>query len=144
MSPGGQARSKMSPKTGLTWTDLPSRLSLFTRRNATMIDLDTGKNVQYYSANTKIVVVQKCVTPEKTYYRTEQAKLKSLNLAFEASAFGLPDETAPLAPVDVSKEHSKSPGEIAISPAETNKEPKQESASESGGKPFWRRLFKRS
>ena len=78
--------------------DLPKPKNCFTVRNATMINLNTGKVVRHYSANTKIVVVQKCVTPEKTYYRTREAAHHYLNYAFEASAFGLPNEIAPSGP----------------------------------------------
>lgn len=80
------------------WQDLPERKNCFTIRNAVMVNLNTGKIVRYYSANTRITVVQKCVTPEKTYYRTSEAAHHYLNYAFEASAFGLPDEKAPSAP----------------------------------------------
>lgn len=77
------------------WEDLPKPLSCFTVRNATMVNLNSGKIVNNYSANTKIVVVQKCVTPKGTYYRTSEAAYNYLNYAFRASAFGLPDEKAP-------------------------------------------------
>ena len=87
------------------WQDLPKRESYFTVRNALMIDLDNQQVVQYYSANTKIVVVQKCVIKEGTFYRTESAKNKGLNWAFRASAFGLPDERAPSV-------HSSSPDSL--------------------------------
>ena len=80
------------------WIDLPERKNCFTVRNAAMINLNTGKVVQSYLANTKIAVVQKCVTPEKTYYRTQDAVHHYLNYAFEASAFGLPNEKAPSEP----------------------------------------------
>lgn len=80
------------------WKDLPEKLNCFTIRNAAMVNLNTGKIVRHYSANTKIVVVQKCVTPDKTYYRTADACHNYLNYAFEASAFGLPNENAPSAP----------------------------------------------
>ena len=80
------------------WEDLPERKNFFTIRNAAMINLNTGKVVRNYLANTKIAVVQKCVTPKKTYYRTEDAVYHYLNYAFEASAFGLPNEKAPSAP----------------------------------------------
>ena len=80
------------------WQDLPEPISCFTIRNACMKNLNTGEIIQYYSANTKIMVVQKCVTPKGTYYRTESAKHNFLNFAFEASAFGLPNEFAPSAP----------------------------------------------
>ena len=77
------------------WVDLPKPLNCFTVMNTFMINLNTGKAIQHYSTNTKIVVVQKCVTPEGTYYRTSEAAYHYLNYAFKASAFGLPDEIAP-------------------------------------------------
>ena len=80
------------------WEDLPKPLNCFTVRSATMVNLNTGKIVSNYAANTKIVVVQKCVTPTGTYYRTSEAEHHYLNYAFRASAFGLPDEKAPSAP----------------------------------------------
>lgn len=79
------------------WQDLPERKNCFTVRNAAMINLNTNKIIRNYSANTKIVVVQKCVTPGKTYYRTQEAAHHYLNYAFEAAAFGLPNEIAPSA-----------------------------------------------
>ena len=80
------------------WQDLPKPLNVFTTRSTAMINLNTGKAEQFYSANTKLVMYQKCVTPDKTYYRTYSAFHHCLNLAFEASAFGLPNEKASLAP----------------------------------------------
>lgn len=77
------------------WEDLPERKNLFTVKNAAMINLNTGKTVRQYCTNTKIAVVQKCVTPTKTYYRTQDAEHNYLNYAFEAGAFGLPNEKAP-------------------------------------------------
>lgn len=77
------------------WQDLPKPLNCLTVRNATMVNLNTGKIVNNYPANTKIVVVQKCVTPKGTYYRTNEAAYNYLNYAFRASAFGLPNEKAP-------------------------------------------------
>lgn len=79
------------------WEDLPKRENYFTVKNTVMINLNTGKAVQHYTTNTKIAVVQKCVTPDKTYYRTQDAAHHFLNYAFEAEAFGLPNE-APSAP----------------------------------------------
>ena len=79
------------------WQDLPKPLNCFTIRNATMVNLNNGKIVSNYAANTKIVVVQKCVTSKGTYYRTNEAAHHYLNYAFRASAFGLPDEKAPSA-----------------------------------------------
>lgn len=80
------------------WEDLPERKNLFTVKNTVMKNLNTGKIVQHYATNTKIVVVQKCITPEKTYYRTQDAVHHYLNYAFEAEAFGLPNEKAPSVP----------------------------------------------
>lgn len=80
------------------WEDLPERKNCFTVKNTAMINLNTGKIVQQYATNTRITLVQKCVTPNKTYYRTSEAAYHYLNYAFEASAFGLPDEKAPSAP----------------------------------------------
>lgn len=77
------------------WVDLEKPKSVFTIRNATMRDLNDNEAIQYYSANTKIVVVQKCVTENGSFYRTNTAKVKGLDWAFEASAFGLPNEFAP-------------------------------------------------
>lgn len=79
------------------WKDLPKPLNCFTVRNAAMINLNTNKIVRNYLTNTKIVVVQKCVMPEGTYYRTAEAAHHYLNYAFKASAFGLPNEKAPSA-----------------------------------------------
>lgn len=80
------------------WKDLPERENHFTVKNAVMIDLNTRKVVRHYCTNTKIAVVQKCITPEKTYYRTENAFRNNLDYAFEAEAFGLQNEEAPLEP----------------------------------------------
>lgn len=80
------------------WEDLPKPLNCFTVRNATMVDLNTGRIVNNYSTNTKIIVAQKCVTPKGTYYRTREATYNHLNHAFRASAFGLPNEKAPSVP----------------------------------------------
>lgn len=80
------------------WQDLPEKKTVFTVRSATMRNIDNGKIMRYYSANTRIDVVQKCVTEDNTYYRTQSAVLNNLNWAFEASAFGLPNEAAPSVP----------------------------------------------
>ena len=77
------------------WEDLPKPLNCFTVRGTTMVNLNTGRIINNYAANTKIVVVQKCVTPKGTFYRTGEAAHHYLNYAFRASAFGLPDEKAP-------------------------------------------------
>lgn len=85
------------------WQDLPERKNYFTVKNTAMINLNTGKTVRQYCTNTKIAVVQKCVTPTKTYYRTQDAEHNYLNYAFEAEAFGLPNEKAPSAPANEPK-----------------------------------------
>lgn len=90
------------------WEDLPKPLNCFTVKNTTMVNLNTGKTVRHYSTNTKIVVVQKCVTPECTYYRTSEAAHHYLNYAFKADAFGLPNEKAPSAHSSRSNSLSKS------------------------------------
>lgn len=88
------------------WKDLPKPLSCFTVKNTTMVNLNTGKIVSNYSTNTKIVLAQKCVTENGTYYRTREAAYNYLNYAFKASAFGLPDEKAPSAPSTHNKPNS--------------------------------------
>lgn len=88
------------------WEDLPKPLSCFTVKNTTMVNLNTGKIVSNYSTNTKIVLAQKCVTENGTYYRTREAAFNYLNYAFKASAFGLPDEKAPSAPSTHNKPNS--------------------------------------
>lgn len=81
------------------WKDLPEKKTVFTVRSAAMKNLNTGQIVQNYSANTRIDVVQKCVTDDNTYYRTWSAAYNNLNWAFEASVFGLPNESAPSVPI---------------------------------------------
>ena len=80
------------------WEDLPKPLNCFTVKNTAMVNLNTGKAVRHYATNTKLVVVQKCVTPKCTYYRTNEAYHHYLNYAFKASDFGLPDDIAPSVP----------------------------------------------
>lgn len=87
------------------WQDLPKPLNCFTVQNTATINLNTKKIVQHYSTNTKIVVVQKCVTEEGTYYRTASAEHHYLNHAFKAVALGLPNEIAP--PVHSPRETSR-------------------------------------
>lgn len=127
------------------WEDLPKPLSCFTTRNATMINLNTKRIIQHYSANTKIIVVQKCITSEGTYYRTASARHHYLNYAFKASAFGLPDEKAPSAP-------SATPGSLGSSstkpasrthlPVEKTKKTPKKAASKDGER-LHRKLFDR-
>lgn len=85
-----------APRTS-DWKDIP-KTGAFTTRGASMINLNTGKPVQHYCANTKIEVVQKYVSPTGTYYRTRAAEQHNLNWAFEAVALGLPNEKAPSVP----------------------------------------------
>lgn len=131
------------------WEDLPERKNLFTVKNTAMINLNTGKAVRQYCTNTKIAVVQKCVTPEKTYYRTYDAFHNYLNYAFEAEAFGLPNEKAPSAPscsMDIPASNSKS----AVRTSRPNKKqtaiqkPKSPKGGGEKGHFGWiRRLFRR-
>lgn len=118
------------------WEDLPKPLNCFTVRGTSLINLNTGKIVTNYSANTKIVVVQKCVTPKVTYYRTAEAAHHYLNYAFRASAFGLPNEKAPS--VHSSSEHksslrSKKPATRTLQPAKKKQKSTQHVASSKDG-----------
>lgn len=79
------------------WEDLPERKNCFTVRNAYMVNLNNGKVIRSYSTNTKIAVVQKCITPTGTWYRTADAVHNCLNYAFAADDLGLPNEKAPSA-----------------------------------------------
>ena len=90
-----EEKELMTPPNSKDWVDLPKPLACFTVVNTAMVNLNTGKIVRHYSTNTKIVVVQKCVTPDCTYYRTFEAAHHYLNYAFKASDFGLPNEKAP-------------------------------------------------
>lgn len=129
------------------WETLPEPLRLFTKRNAVLLDLTNGRIVQHYSANTKIQVTQRCVHGDKTFYRTESAASRSLNWAFEASAFGLPNELAPSVP-------SSSPKvDTGLHTLAKTSRPRKQKAIQATAKaddgepavrtPFWRRLFKR-
>lgn len=80
------------------WQDLPDKKTVFTVRSAVMKNLNTGEIIRHYSRNTRIDVVQKCVTEIGTFYRTRSAEQSNLNWAFEASAFGLPNDVAPSVP----------------------------------------------
>lgn len=129
------------------WKDLPEPLNCFTTRNATLLNLNNGKIIQHYSANTKIVVVQKCVAPEKTYYRTRDAVHHHLNYAFEASAFGLPNEKASSAPSSTPKIKPNKPASPTIQPAKNKQEaeevvsPKDEGARH--GRGWWGKFLRR-
>lgn len=132
------------------WQDLPKRQNCFTTRSAMMMDLDKRTAVQHYSANTKIVVVQKCVIPEGTYYRTETAKLKGLNWAFKASALGLPDEKAPSVHPTFGSQHriSRKPVSRTSRPAKKKQKTIQKVASLKDGEvrrhgSWLKRLFRR-
>ncbi len=131
----------------MRWQDLPTRENHFTVRSAAMIDLKTNKTIRMYSANTKIAVVQKCVTPSGTFYRTETAREKGLNWAFKAAAFGLPDEKAPSAPKTPPLKTPKPAQPRTRKPAEKQKSVKQELPPEDGeAKPqvrWFKKLFRR-
>ena len=114
------------------WTDLPKPKNVFTVRSAVMRNLNTGEIVQHYSANTKIVVVQKCVTPDVTYYRTESAKHHFLNYAFEASAFGLPNKIAPSVHHKISPTGKRNLVTRTLSPVEKQTNKKKSSLPKDG------------
>lgn len=133
-----------------TWEDLPQRKNVFTTRNATMRDLRTKKIVQYYSANTRLTVVQKCIASGNTYYRTRSAVERGLDWAFEASAFGLPNEAAPLVPSPKTdslgkKSKSRTPKNhtsTSVKKQTTQPKPKRSKSGERAPKKnFFARLF---
>ena len=111
------------------WESLPKPLNVFTTRNTMMLNLNTREVIQHYSSNTRITLVQKCVTPDGTYYRTSSAEHHNLNWAFEAAAFGLPNVklAPPVPPTNSKKEVKKTP------PEKTKKEP--EIIMAKGGEP---------
>lgn len=134
------------------WQDLPEKKNCFTVRNATMVNLNTGRIIQHYSANTKIALVQKCVMPDKTYYRTQEAAHHYLNYAFEASAFGLPNEKAPSVPSSKPNSLDKihldtSPETRTHNPVKKQKSIKKASAPKGGEekrlRSWLRRIFRR-
>lgn len=136
----------------MEWENLQKPENHFTIRNAVMKDLRTNKIVQYYSANTKITVVQKCNLKGITYYRTSSAMTNRLDWAFEASAFGLPNEVAPLAPSANSMPVilKSTPVKNTRKPATKKKQkviqpPKEPSNSgeKAPKKSFWAKLFRR-
>lgn len=136
------------------WKNLPKPLNCFTVRSASMVNLNTRKIVRSYAANTKIVVVQKCVMPEGTYYRTSEAEHYSLNYAFEASAFGLPNEKAPSVPIatKTSKKRTSTAKSKPLSRKKTEatkqKNTQKVVSPKDGGvrqpKSWWKKLFRRS
>lgn len=128
------------------WEDLPRPLNCFTVRSVTLRNLDTGGIIRYYSANTKIVVVQKCVRPEGTYYRTAAAAERGRNYAFPASAFGLQDEVAPLEHIannSQSKPEQKGTHTNSGKKHTVAKKPHApKNGEERGAKGFLRRIFR--
>lgn len=116
----------------ISWVDLPKPKPLFTKRNALMVNLDDGEIIQYYSANTKIQVVQKASCKGITYYRTASAKERGLNWAFKAAAFGLPNDEAPLAPVPFSQIMIEVPGTLYTTPVMIQKPSQKEAPLKSG------------
>lgn len=134
------------------WKDLPKPLNCFTVRSAVLRNLNTGEIIRHYVANTKIVVTQKCVMPEKTYYRTSEAARHCLNYAFEASAFGLPNEKAPSAPRSrynsLNKQiHQHTPSSRTL-PVQKQKRSKKAAASKDGEtkqpRSWLKKLFRRN
>lgn len=128
----------MSAPKNSDWKDLPKPLNCFTVRSAVLKNLNTGKIVRHYLANTKIVLVQKCVMPNCTYYRTAEAAHHYLNYAFEASAFGLPNEIAP--PVHSTRENSlqtstskKKPSNRTLSNSAKKQKPTKKVPQSKGG-----------
>ena len=113
------------------WEDLPKPINGFTTRNTVMMNLNNGKVVQYYGSNTKIVLAQKCVTEVGTYYRTESAAYNNLNWAFEAAAFGLPNEilAPPVPPNSTKKVSPKKPSSLK------EKQKSNQKAMAKGGEP---------
>lgn len=133
------------------WKNLPKPLSCFTARSATMTDLKTGKIIQHYSANTKLVMAQKCITEKGTFYRTASAKQHSLNWAFEASALGLPNDkapSAPSAPKSLKKPNSRSKS-VPRTPVSNEKQkviqnvPKPKDGEAKGLRGFLKKIFRR-
>ena len=56
-----------------------------------MVNLDNNVPIQFYSANTKINIVQYSIVDGVVFFRTQSAKQRSLNWAIKATAFRLPD-----------------------------------------------------
>lgn len=130
----------------LTWEDLPKPLNCFTVREAVMFDFDTKKIVRCYSANTKILVVQKSVTPTATFYRTSESARYDRNYVFKASAFGLPDEKAPSEPLASSDSHTESSFimDSTLKKTHTTQERHSSNDGETSAKRSWlKRLFRR-
>lgn len=132
----------------IIWEDYPSQKNLFTKRNATMKDLKTNKIIQYYSANTKIVIAQKAQINGQTFLRTASARDHDLDWAFEASAFGLPNELAPSEPSYLSPELIDRPDTRSLAKTNNQKEKQTKGfASEDGEKrkPFGilQKIFRR-
>ena len=129
------------------WKDLPKPKGVFTVRNAYMRNLDDGKIVSNYSAGTKIQVVQKCITPNKTYYRTATAARQKLNYAFEATAFGLQNEVAPSAHSNLSPTKKKPSASRTPMPIKKQTRKAKSSSPKDGeakSKKSWiKRLFRR-
>lgn len=137
----------LDPKSKLVWEDLPKPANTFTTRSAIMYDLNASKAVQYYSANTKIVVVQKCVTEKGSFYRTASARENSLNWAFEATALGLPNEIAPSVPTSSPKVKPK-PAHSHTTSGTKKQKPVQNAPTPQDGEAkenisWLKRLFKR-
>lgn len=132
----------------IIWQNIPVQ-NLFTKRNAVMRNLDNKKIIQYYSANTKIQVVQEAQFDGVVYYRTASARDKNLNWAFEATAFGLPNEPAPSAPIYTPRSTSGNgttfplPAAKKQKPSQKSELPKEGAVAKPKKKSFLARLFRR-
>ena len=71
------------PAPKFVWEDLPEKTGFFTSCACNLWNLDDGKVVQTYSANTKIDVVQFTTVDGEKYYRTDYSKSKNFNWAFK-------------------------------------------------------------
>lgn len=132
----------MVDKIKYNWVQLEKPISVFTVRNTTMRNLNTGDIVQHYAANTKLMMYEKCVTEVGTYYRTLSAAHHYLNYAFEASALGLPNEFAPSAPTTAFSHKTPS----RRTPSKKQKDTPKAKAPNDGGEPklsFWKKLFRK-
>lgn len=108
-----------------------------------MINLDINKPIQYYSANTKINVVQYAIVLDKVYFRTASAKKGDLNWAIGSTSFKLPtDYLASLAPSIFSQPRRKAQ-EVSFSLQENKNDNKVIESPKSEGEPRPKGLFKR-
>lgn len=116
---------KPAPK--FVWVDLEKPLELFTNNSAKLVDLDTGKVQQTYTANTKIRLVQTMEYDNKTWYRTAYSTDKGFNWAFESTMFVVqkeptqPEPSAPSLTPDVPVISQPEPSNSGVASPEENK-----------------------